>query len=195
MGQPVQRPEHADAQAYHDAYWALDQQSFESVSAVNTTGPYFFSIAFLPLLAAAKGKAPYGDKFTSSIVMTSSMNGWTRDPATAGYGYPYLVSKAGIAHLTGLLAHDFLPLSIRVNGIAPGWFISGMTAPEQLDRKTGYSSASMDSKEFGFETPLGGSGGPKDVGSVALALLVNRFVTGETVLVDGGTLSVHPSSY
>jgi len=48
---------------------------------------------------------------------------------------------------------------------------------------------------MGFKTPVGGSGGPKDVGSVALSLLVNRFVNGETILVDGGTLLVHPSSY
>lgn len=53
----------------------------------------------------------------------------------------------------------------------------------------------MESTEFGFETPVGGSGQAKDVGSAALALVVNRFINGESILVDGGTLLVHPSKY
>lgn len=41
-------------------------------------GPYFLSIAFLPLLAASKTKARYGDKFQPQIINTVSMNGWTK---------------------------------------------------------------------------------------------------------------------
>lgn len=41
-------------------------------------GPYFLSIAFLPLLCASKIKAPYGDRFEPQIINTSSMNGWVR---------------------------------------------------------------------------------------------------------------------
>lgn len=57
----------------------------------------------------------------------------TKDPATAGFGYPYLLSKAAIAHMTSLLAHDFLPLGVRVNQIAPGWVVTGMSAPGTVD--------------------------------------------------------------
>ena len=72
--------------------------------------------------------------------MTSSMNGWTKvefpslsnramsllnfhviqDAATSGRSWPYLYSKSAIGHATSSLAHEFLPLGIRVNGIAPG---------------------------------------------------------------------------
>lgn len=61
------------------------------------------------------------------------MNGWTKDPATGGHCYPYLLSKAAIGHLTSLLAHDFIPLGIRVNQIAPGWVVTGMSAPGTVD--------------------------------------------------------------
>lgn len=53
----------------------------------------------------------------------------------------------------------------------------------------------MESDEFGFTTPVGGSGQAKDIGSAALALVVNGFINGESILVDGGTLLVHPSKY
>lgn len=56
-----------------------------------------------------------------------------QDPATGGHCYPYLASKAAIAHLTSLLAHDFIPLGIRVNQISPGWFVTGMSAPGTVD--------------------------------------------------------------
>ena len=35
--------------------------------------------------------------------------------------------------MTSLLAHDFLPIGIRVNQIAPGWFVTGMSAPGTVD--------------------------------------------------------------
>ncbi len=56
--------------------------------------------------------------------MTSSMNGWTKDPATAGFSFPYLYSKSAIGHATSTLAHELLPLGVRVNGIAPGMYPS-----------------------------------------------------------------------
>lgn len=52
--------------------------------------------------------------------MTSSINGCTKDPATGGNSFPYLYSKSAIGHATSTLAHELLPLGIRINGIAPG---------------------------------------------------------------------------
>lgn len=95
-------------------------------------GPYFLSSAFLPLLVASKSKAPYGDKFEPQIVNTVSMNGWTKDPATGGHNYPYLLSKGATGHLTSLLAHDFLKIGVRVNAISPGWFVT--VSPHRVRR-------------------------------------------------------------
>ncbi|GAA5911951.1 hypothetical protein JCM6882_004723 [Rhodosporidiobolus microsporus] len=194
MGTPTVPQKEHTGEIYKEEYFKLKDEDFQKVFAVNTIGPYFLSIAFLPLLTASKTEAPYGDKFQPQVINTSSMNGWTKDPSTAGHGYPYLLSKAAIAHLTSLLAHDFLPIGVRVNQIAPGWFVTGMSAPGSLG-EYGQSDKQMESDEYGFKTPVGGSGSDKDVGSVALSLVVNRFVNGESILVDGGTLLVHPSKY
>lgn len=133
--------------------------------------------------------------------MTSSMNGWTKDLSTAGLSVPYAMSKSAIGHFTSSLAHDLLPLGIRVNGIAPGLFITEMTAPGTID-SAGISH--LESKETGlipldkmplFEIPcrqarntgvplLGGTN--RDMGSLALFLTANWYVNGETVLIDGG---------
>ncbi|GAA6040789.1 hypothetical protein JCM8097_003301 [Rhodosporidiobolus ruineniae] len=194
MGTPTAAPKENSGEAYKEEYGKLTDEDFQKVFSVNTIGPYFLSIAFLPLLTASKTKAPYGDKFQPQIINTSSMNGWTKDPATGGNDFPYLLSKGAIAHLTSLLAHDFLGIGVRVNQIAPGWFVTGMSAPGSVG-EYGQSDKKMESDDFGFKTPVGGSGSAKDVGSVALSLVVNRFVNGESILVDGGTLLVHPSKY
>jgi NAD(P)-dependent dehydrogenase (short-subunit alcohol dehydrogenase family) len=43
-----------------------------------------------------------------------------QDSATSGRSWPYLYSKSALGHATASLAHELLPLGIRVNGIAPG---------------------------------------------------------------------------
>ncbi|TNY21735.1 NAD(P)-binding protein [Rhodotorula diobovata] len=194
MGEAVGKPKEATAEAFKETYFKLSDGSFQDTLAVNSIGPYFLSIAFLPLLCASKTKAPYGDRFQPQIVNTSSMNGWTKDPATAGFGYPYLLSKAAIAHMTSLLAHDFLPLGVRVNQIAPGWVVTGMSAPGTVD-EWGVSSKQGAARGLWVQTPVGSSGSAKDFGSTALNLVANRFINGECILVDGGTLLVHPSKY
>lgn len=39
MGKPVERPKESDVKKYVDAYWNLDEQDFDDVTHVNTTGP------------------------------------------------------------------------------------------------------------------------------------------------------------
>ncbi|KAI5122443.1 hypothetical protein M0805_008755 [Coniferiporia weirii] len=197
------------ASAFLERYWAVTQEDFDNTLRTNAVGPYWLSAAFLPLLEKWKDSEG-GKKFAPQIVMTSSMNGWTKDLATSGRSFPYSMSKSAIGHFTSSLAHDLLPLGIRVNGIAPGLFITEMTAPGTID-ENGISH--MEENEFtnfpedkmpAFDIPtrqargtgvpaLGGTN--RDMGSLALFLTVNWFVNGETVLIDGGTLLKHPSSY
>ncbi|KAF4583395.1 NAD(P)-binding domain superfamily protein [Pleurotus pulmonarius] len=130
----------------------------------------------------------------NTIIMTSSMNGWTKDSATSGVSYPYLFSKSAIGHFTSTLAHELLPLGIRVNTIAPGLFPSEMSIKKKSD-DCGVSHIPSGTK-WGFEIPAGAAGGTRvDMGTLALFLVANHFVNGETVLIDGGTLLKHPSSY
>ncbi|KAF7330004.1 NAD(P)-binding protein [Mycena kentingensis (nom. inval.)] len=174
----------------------VQQEQFTDVFNTNSVGPYWMTFAFLPLLEKWKlAELPAAKRFVPQVIMTSSMNGWTKDSATCGHSYPYLFSKSAIGHATSSLANELLPLGIRVNGIAPGLFITGMTTGTVDD--LGASSISpAERAKFGFEVPTAaGSGTARDMGTLALFLVANWFMNGETVLIDGGTLLKHPSSY
>ncbi|EIN04340.1 NAD(P)-binding protein [Punctularia strigosozonata HHB-11173 SS5] len=192
----AQRPAEATAAAFIDAYFdPVTQEHFTNSINTNSVGPYWLTFAFLPLLEKWKADSnPLSKKFVPQIVMTSSMNGWTKDSATGGNSFPYLFSKSAIGHATSSLAHELLPLGIRVNGIAPGWFVTEMSMPGTID-SLGISHAPPDHK-LNFSVPTVPTGGtPRDMGTLALFLVANWFVNGETVLIDGGTLLKHPSSY
>ncbi|KAL5501516.1 hypothetical protein ACEPAH_8776 [Sanghuangporus vaninii] len=204
---PASRP--TSATAYFERFWAVTPEAFDNSLRTNAVSAYWLSAAFLPLLEAWK-KSPGGSKFAPQIIMTSSMNGWTKDVVTAGMCFPYTMSKSAIGHFTSSLAHELLPLGVRVNGIAPGWFITDMTAPGTMDA---LGISHIDSNETTqiapeklpeFDVPtrqapgtgvpiLGGTN--RDMGTLALFLVANWYVNGETVLIDGGTLLKHPSSY
>ena len=103
-----------------------------------------------------------------------------------------MFSKSAIGHATASLAHELLPLGIRVNGIAPGLFITEMTAPGTINELG--QSRLPDGMTFPFEVPVSRpvapgqlrSGTDKDMGALVLFLVANWFVDGETVLIDGG---------
>lgn len=90
--------------------------------------------------------------------------------------YPvHCVSKAGVVALTGWLAKALAP-RIRVNAVAPGAVLLPQDWPEDAARRLAAS------------TPLGRIGRPDDVFGAVVFLLENDFVTGETLVVDGGRL-------
>ncbi|CAN5115777.1 pteridine reductase [soil metagenome] len=86
---------------------------------------------------------------------------------------PHGVSKAGIVQLTRALARVLAP-KIRVNAIAPG----AVLLPEGWDAESAGRLAGT--------TPLGRLGSPEDVTEALLYLLRADYVTGETLIVDGG---------
>jgi pteridine reductase len=86
---------------------------------------------------------------------------------------PLGVSKAGLVHLTRALARALAP-RIRVNAVAPGMVL----APEWLEPDA--------AERFVATTPLRRAGSPEDVVQAIRYLLAATFVTGETILVDGG---------
>ncbi|KAI0760570.1 NAD-P-binding protein [Fomes fomentarius] len=195
------KPTVASAEAFRRAYFdEVPEESFDHNIRTNAVGPYWLTFAFLPLLEKWKS-SPGGTRFAPQIVMTSSMNGWTKDPATAGFSFPYMYSKSAIGHATSSLAHELLPLGIRVNGIAPGFFVTEMTAQGTADA-SGVSQL-REGQTTAFEVPVSRpvepgmqrAGTSKDMAALVLFLVANWFVDGETVLIDGGTLLKHPSSY
>jgi NAD(P)-dependent dehydrogenase (short-subunit alcohol dehydrogenase family) len=92
--------------------------------------------------------------------------------------YPvHVISKAGVVVMTELLAKILAP-KVRVNGVAPG----AVLLPEAWDDEA--------RKKIIASTPLGRLGTPDDVVKAVLFLLENDYLTGTTLVVDGGRLLV-----
>jgi NAD(P)-dependent dehydrogenase (short-subunit alcohol dehydrogenase family) len=89
-------------------------------------------------------------------------------------GYPvYVMSKAGLESLTRLLARALAP-EIRVNAIAPGFV---------------YQSKNLSQEEWErllAKVPMRRSARPEEIVSTLEFLLKNEYVTGQTIIVDGG---------
>jgi pteridine reductase len=88
--------------------------------------------------------------------------------------YPdYQVSKAGLEMLTRQLARALAP-GIRVNAIAPGLILKNEAVePAEWARLVD-------------RLPLKRSGGPQDISQALLFLIENEYITGQTIVVDGG---------
>lgn len=119
--------------------------------------------ALHPLLAASQG----------SVVLVSSAAAIRGCPNSAAYQ----VVKAGVMQLTRALARDHAHEGIRVNCVAPGIirtpFHQAMTEEARLNN-------------IANRIPLMREGTPADVARMILPLLENPFMTGETVVIDGG---------
>ncbi|KAI0730448.1 NAD-P-binding protein [Earliella scabrosa] len=189
------------ATAFRKAYFDdVPEAAFDDNMNTNAVGPYWLTFAFLPLLEKWK-EGQGGARFPPQVIMTTSMNGWTKDPATSAKSFPYMFSKSALGHATASLAHELSPLGIRVNSIAPGLFITEMSSPGTMDA---LGQSSLQGRTFeGIEVPVSApvasgeqrAGTRKDMATLVLFLVANWFVDGETVLIDGGTLLRHPSSY
>lgn len=112
-----------------------------------------------------------------AIVTVSSAAGLSVPVVFAAYG----ISKAAVIHATKLLALELGPSGIRVNSIAPGWFMSEM-AEEYLSTPAGQAE--------GASHPLGRYGQPSDLDGPFLLLAsdAGRHMTGATLVVEGGGL-------
>ena len=118
---------------------------------------------------AAKGAAAAMGEKGGAIVALADLAAFQR-----WRHYPvHSVSKAGVVAVTELLARTLAP-RVRVNAVAPG----AVLLPE------GWDDAMKD--QLVASTPLGRLGTPDDVVRAVLFLLENDYVTGTTLVVDGG---------
>lgn len=136
-------------------------EHWNRVLSVNVTGTFLVSQAALPLLR----QAPDG-----WIVNISSIAG-TRQ---TGSSLPYAVSKAAVDHLTSILAKH-CGGEVRVTAVAPGLVDTPWTA-DWGDLKEGVKAIA----------PLHRVATPEDVADACMALISSRYVTGQSLLVDGG---------
>lgn len=145
---------------------AQDHARFAKTMDVNLWGPVLWTQLAVELWMGEHGGA---------VVNTASLGGLTVAPDLGIYH----VSKAALIHLTKQLAQELGP-RVRVNAVAPG--VVRTKLAEALWREHEAAVARS--------TPLGRIGEPDDIGS-AVAFLAgdaSSWITGETLLIDGGQL-------
>jgi glucose 1-dehydrogenase len=150
----------------------LDYSDWERIIAVNLTGMFHLG------QAAARQMVRQGQG-GSIINVTSQLAEVARRGSTAAY----VASKGGGRSLTQAMALDLAPHGIRVNAIAPGPTLTGLTRASYAD--PGRRRATI------AQIPFGRLGDPQDlVGAILfLASDESRWATGSTVTVDGGWLA------
>jgi NAD(P)-dependent dehydrogenase (short-subunit alcohol dehydrogenase family) len=157
------------------ATWGAPLEEFpasawDKVLDLNLKAPFFLTRAFLPLLEAAAT-----DDDPARVVNVGSIDG-LHAPSLPTYSYSS--SKAGVHHLTRVLAKELGHRRITVNAVAPGPFESKMMA----------ATLAAHGDEIAASSPLGRIGRPDDMAGVVvyLASRAGAYVTGAVIPVDGG---------
>ena len=185
MSGPKAEPNEEDATELKKKLW--ENESFEEWSSTfntNVSAVYFSAVAFLPLLQA--GVDEHGH-LSPCIIVISSMSGIMRE--SQGH-FSYNAAKGATVHLAKLMSAEFQKTNIRVNSIAPGYFPSEMTMKES-DKNQKSHMPEEKIKEKGH-VPAGRAGSDEEMGQAVLFLTKNRYVNGEIIAVDGGTLNRVP---
>jgi len=154
--------------------------AWDKLLRLNVTGMFHLTQSLLPLLLAAKT-----DDDPARVVNVGSVMG---DIPKGTKTYSYAVSKGAVHHMTRVLSNDLAPMGITVNAIAPGPFVSKMTAFALADEAGRKKSAQG--------VPLGRVGVPEDVAG-ALQYLCGRggaYVSGAILPLSGGMQSNAPGS-
>jgi pteridine reductase len=139
-------------------------EQWDAIMALNHRAPFFLAQAAAPHLRAAHGV----------IVNIADLAAFETWPAYLPHG----ISKAGVVYLTRALARVLAP-EVRVAGIAPGTVL----LPDNWDK--------ANAEHLRQTTPLERHGTPGDVTATVLFILDSDYLTGETIIVDGGRHARH----
>jgi len=155
-------------------------EAWEKLLSLNVTGMFHLTQSLLPLLrAAARPEDP------ARVVNVGSVMG---DIPKGTATYSYAVSKGAVHHMTRVLSNDLAHEFITVNAIAPGPFVSKMTA---------FALASEEGRAKTAEgVPLGRVGSPEDIAG-ALQFLCGRggaYLSGAILPLSGGMQSNAPGN-
>lgn len=159
-----------------NTFFDIPEQAFRSVLDLNTLG------TVLPCQVFGRGMAERKAGVILNISSMAAMRPLTRIPAYSG-------AKAAISNFTQWLAvhmaQEYSP-NIRVNALAPGFFIGKQNRFLLTDEKTG--DLTPRGRQIIDHTPMKRFGNPEDlVGTVAWLISdASKFITGIVVPVDGG---------
>jgi len=169
----VEQIEETDLDNLEKTFYGLEMEGFDKVFALNFKGTILPTMVFTKDMLAKRAGA---------VLNISSMNAYhplTKIPA-------YSAAKASINNFTEWAATHLAKVGIRVNAVAPGFFITSQNRFLVLDEKNG--GFSPRGTKIVNSTPMGKFGDPDDLQGAALYLLsdLSSFVTGIVIPIDGG---------
>jgi NAD(P)-dependent dehydrogenase (short-subunit alcohol dehydrogenase family) len=155
------------------SFFGLELDGFQKVFDLNFTG------TLLPTMVFSKQMV---QRQKGVIINISSMNAYkplTKIPA-------YSAAKASVNNFTEWLAVHFAKVGVRVNAIAPGFFLTNQNRFLLTDEATGELTGR--GRKIIANTPMGTFGEPGDITGTTLFLLsdMSHFITGICIPVDGG---------
>jgi NAD(P)-dependent dehydrogenase (short-subunit alcohol dehydrogenase family) len=148
---------------------SLDLDDYDRVMQVNLRSMVVLARMALPLMARDGG---------GSVVLVSSIAGIRGNSAISSYA----LAKAGVAQLARNVAVEWGPRNIRCNAISPGLIATELSAPLRANAQFMERRLQM--------TPLRRAGTVEEVAGavVWLASTAGGFVTGQNIVIDGGTV-------
>jgi NAD(P)-dependent dehydrogenase (short-subunit alcohol dehydrogenase family) len=151
----------------------LDSSAFQSVYDLNFTG------TLLPCQVFGEGMAQRGRGVILNISSMNSFRPLTKIPA-------YSAAKASVNNFTQWLAVHLAQAGVRVNAIAPGFFLTDQNRFLLINKETGEPTAR--GNKIIANTPMGKYGDPENLQGAVLFLLsdLSSFITGVILPVDGG---------
>jgi gluconate 5-dehydrogenase len=145
----------------------ITPEAWQTQLALHLGAPFFLTQALAPGMAA---------RGWGRIVNIASLQSYRAFPNSAPYG----AGKGGVVQLTRAIAQEWGAKGITCNAIGPGFFPTALTAPVFADR------ALVD--KHAAQTCVGRNGELADLHGVTVFLAsdASRYVTGQTLMVDGG---------
>ena len=158
---------------FEETFFGLSLDGFDFVFDLNFKGTLLPTMVFAEDMIMRKSGA---------IINISSMNSYsplTKIPA-------YSAAKAAINNFTQWLAVHFAKMGVRVNAIAPGFFLTNQNRFLLIDEKTGEPTSR--GNKIIQNTPMGRYGDVDELAGTAVFLLsdMSKFITGIIIPVDGG---------
>ena len=142
-------------------------EAWQTQLALHLGAPFFLTQALAPGMAA---------RSWGRILNIASLQSWRAFPNSAPYG----AGKGGVVQLTRAIAQEWGTKGITCNAIGPGFFPTALTAPVFADKTLADKHAA--------QTCVGRNGELADLHGVTVFLASNAsvYITGQTLMVDGG---------
>lgn len=169
----IERMQKSDLQELEKTFFGLEMDGFEWVFDLNLKG------TILPSTILTRDMLQKGKGVILNVSSMASINPLTKVPA-------YSAAKAGINNFTAWLSVHLAKTGIRVNAIAPGFFLTNQNRFLLIDEKSGKPTPR--GEKILDNTPMGRYGEVDELIGTTIFLLsdISEFITGIIVPVDGG---------